>query len=264
MDSHAHLQHPRFDGDVAEVIARAEAAGVERMLVPGWDLPSSEAALRLATRHAPLVQAAVGVHPHHAAELDEAAWARLEALAADRRASAIGEIGIDLFRNLSPPDAQADAFRRQLELAGRRGLPVLVHDRDAHEPVTRALLAWSEEDQGPDPPRGVLHAFSGDAVMARSLVGAGFLISFALPVTFRSAVGPRAAAAELPDGTFLVETDAPYLGPDRERRNEPGTALRVCAELARLRGTTPETLVAPIRGAYDRLTAPRSSARSSC
>lgn len=264
VDSHAHLQHPRFDGDRAEVVARAAGAGIERILVPGWDLPSSEAALELATRHAPLVQAAVGVHPHHAAEVDEAGWAQLEALSADPSATAIGEIGVDHFRNLAPHEAQDDAFRRQLDLAGRRGLPILVHDRDAHEPVTRTLLAWSEEHPGPRAPRGVLHAFSGDAVMARTLVAAGFLISFALPMAFRTAVGPRDAAAELPDGTFLVETDAPYLGPDRERRNEPTTALRVCAELARLRGTTPEALVAPIRGAYDRLTAPRPSARPSC
>lgn len=263
MDSHAHLQHPRFDDDRDGVIDRAAEAGIERILVPGWDLPSSEAALELATRHSPLVQAGVGVHPHHAAELNEAAWAQLEALAADPRASAVGEIGVDHFRTLSPPAVQDDVFRRQLDLAGRRGLPVLVHDRDAHETVTSTLLAWAE-DSGADAPRGVLHAFSGDAAMARRLIGARFLISFALPLAFRTAAGPRAAAAALPDGTFLVETDAPYLGPDRERRNEPTTALRVCAELARLRGTAPETLVAPIRAAYDRLSAPRSYARPSC
>ncbi len=262
MDSHAHLQHARFDSDRDEVLARAAGAGIERILVPGWDLASSEAALELAVRHGPTVQPAVGVHPHHAAEMAESDWVRLEALAADRRVRAVGEIGLDHFRNLSAPEAQLDVFERQLELAGRHGLPVLVHDRDAHAEVTEALVEWSRPIGDRTGPRGVLHAFSGDPAMAERLVAAGFLVSFALPVAFRSAGGPRAAAAVLPEGSFLVETDAPYLGPDRDRRNEPTTALRVVAELARIRATSPETLVAPIREAYERLIASSSGARS--
>jgi TatD DNase family protein len=253
VDSHAHLQHPRFDDDRDEVLGRAAEAGIERILVPGWDLVSSEAALELATRHAPMVAAAVGVHPHHAAELDEGAWARLEALAADPAARAIGEIGLDYFRNLSPPDAQRDVFERQLALAAGRRLPVVVHDRDAHADVTEGLLAWDGGDGRDDRPRGVLHAFSGDAAMASRLADAGFLVSFALPVAFRSAAGPRSAARAVADGAFLVETDAPYLGPDRERRNEPTTVLRVVAEMARVRGVAPDALVGPIRHAYERL-----------
>jgi TatD DNase family protein len=244
------------------VIARAAEAGIERILVPGWDVPSSAAALELAARHGPLVEAAVGVHPHHAAELDDVGWARLEELAAEPGVRAIGEIGLDHFRNLSPPDVQRDAFTRQLALAAERRLPVLVHDRDAHGAVTAGLLAWSAET-ATAAPRGVLHAFSGDVDMAERLVAAGFLVSFALPLAFRSAAGPRAAAAALPAGGFLVETDAPYLGPDRERRNEPATVLRVVAELAWLRGVEPQTLVAPVRAAYEGLTAPRPAARSS-
>jgi TatD DNase family protein len=255
IDSHAHLQHERFDADRDAVIERAAAAGVERILVPGWDLPSSEAALTLAQRHAPLIDAAVGVHPHHAAEMDEAGWDRLAALAVDPWNRAIGEIGIDLFRNLSPPEAQRDAFARQLELAARHGLSVLVHDRDAHAEVTSALLDWS--GRSGHAVRGVLHAFSGDAAMARSLTGAGFVISFALPLAFRSAASPRAAAPMLADGQFMVETDAPYLGPDRAARNEPTTALRVTAELARLRGTEPASLIGPLRSAYDQLVSAR-------
>jgi TatD DNase family protein len=251
VDSHAHLQHERFADDLDEVLERARDAGIERILVPGWDLASSEAALELVERHAPLIAAAVGVHPHHAAELDEGGWQQLAALARDPRASAVGEIGLDYFRNLSPPDVQREAFARQLTMAAEAGLPLLVHDRDAHDDVTDALLAW------PGPPRrevrGVLHAFSGDAAMASRLVGAGFLVSFALPVAFRSAAGPRAAAPVLHGGSFLVETDAPYLGPDRERRNEPVTALRVVAELAALRDATVESLVEPIRATYERL-----------
>jgi TatD DNase family protein len=232
------------------VIARAVEAGIERICVPGWDLASSEAALELASRHPGVIDAGVGVHPHHAAEMDEPAWARLESLATDRRTRAIGEIGLDFHRNLSPPDVQREALGRQLALAAARDLPILVHDREAHEATEAALLAWGG--------RGVLHAFSGDAEMARRIVGAAFVVSFALPVAFGSAIGPRAAAAELPDGAFLVETDSPYLGPDAAGRNEPTTALRVIGELGRLREVDPETLVAPIRAAYERLIGPAS------
>ncbi|HEX7067437.1 MAG TPA: TatD family hydrolase, partial [Candidatus Limnocylindria bacterium] len=114
------------------MLERAVEAGLERILVPGWDIASSEAALELSARYPGLLDAAVGVHPHHARDMDEAAWARLEGLMADSRTRAIGEIGIDHFRNLSPPDVQRAVFDRQLELAGRHGLAVLVHDRDAH------------------------------------------------------------------------------------------------------------------------------------
>lgn len=230
------------------MIARAVEAGIERLLVPGWDLASSETALELAARHPGVVDAAVGIHPHDAASMDEPGWARLEALIGDARTRAVGEIGLDHFRNLSPPATQREAFDRQLALAAERGLPVLVHDRDAHPEVTDALLAWS--GRAGLPARGVLHAFSGDAAMAQQLTGAGFLVSFALPVTFRSAAGPREAARRLTAGTFLVETDSPYLGPDHEARNEPPTVLRVVAELARLRACQPTDLVAPIREAY--------------
>lgn len=224
------------------------AAGLERLLIPGWDLASSEAALELAVRHAPLIDAAVGVHPHDVAGMREQDWDHLEALLADPRTRAVGEIGLDYFRNLSPADVQRHAFERQLAMAAARDLPVLVHDREAHDDVTAALLAWSGRPGHAG--RGVLHAFSGDAGMAVELSAAGFLVSFALPVAFRSAAGPREAAAALGEGRFLVETDAPYLGPGRDRRNEPTTALRVVTELARLRETTPESLVEPIRAAY--------------
>ena len=159
----------------------------------------------------------------------------------------MGEIGLDFFRNLSSPDVQRAAFERQLGVAADRGLPVLVHDRDAHQEVTAALAGW------PGRARGVLHAFSGDAAMAELLVARGFLVSFALPISFRSAVGPRAAAAAIGPETYLLETDAPYLGPDRDGRNEPTTVLRVATEVARLRGIEPQAVANAVRGAYERL-----------
>ena len=253
VDSHCHLQHERFDDDRDAVLERAVEAGIERIMVPGWDLASSRAALELAERHAPLVQAAVGVHPHDAAATDETAWRELETLIADPRCAAVGEIGLDFFRNLSPPDVQREAFDRQLAMAAERGLPVLVHDRDAHEAVRAALAAWSGRPRSRA--RGALHAFSGDAGMAMELTAHGYLVSFALPLSFTRSAGPRSAAAAIRPATFLVETDAPYLGPDREARNEPTTVLRVAAELARLRDADPQALADEVREAYDRLVA---------
>lgn len=253
-DAHCHLQHSAFARDLDAVLERAVATGIERILVPGWDLASSEEALALAARHPGVIDAAVGIHPHHAAEIDEPGWIRFEALARDPAAAAIGEIGLDFFRNLSPPDSQRDAFRRQLALAERLGKPVVVHDRNAHHEIRETLLAWQGRVSAPDGRlRGMLHAFSGDAAMANTLATVGFAISFALPLTFRSASGPRAAAAVLPAGVVLVETDSPYLGPDTRGRNEPTTALRVAAALASLRNTPPQRLAAEVGQAYRRL-----------
>jgi TatD DNase family protein len=212
-----------------------------RIVVPGWDLASSRAALELAESQPGYVEPAVGIHPHHVAQADDSAWAELERLAGEKRVAAVGEIGLDFFRNLSPPDIQREAFVRQLDLARRLGKPVLVHDRDAHSDVTATLLRWAHDGGRPGTP-GVLHCFSGDAEMAASLAAKGFLVSFALPISFRSAVEPRVAASELAEEAILVETDAPWLGPGADRRNEPVTALRVAAQLARLRGTTPDAI----------------------
>ncbi len=235
------------------MLARAAAAGIARLLVPGYDLASSRAAVELARRHA-AIRAAVGIHPHYAATTTDAEWEALESLADEPGVVAISEIGLDYYRNLSPPNVQREAFQRQLSLAAAVQKPVLVHDRDAHLDVRAALLAWAGPGRGAGSPRGVLHAYSGDAALATELAAAGFLISFALPVTFGSAAGPRAAAASLPAGSFLTETDAPWLAPQgRGARNEPTTALRVAAELARLRGSTAEAIAADVAQAFDRL-----------
>lgn len=253
VDSHCHLQDPAFDADRDEVIARARAAGIERLLVPGYDLPSSVAAVELSRRH-PSIHAAVGIHPHFVAAAGEEEWDALARLAGEPEVVAIGEIGLDYYRNLSLPEVQRDGFARQLALATATRRPVLVHDRDAHDDVRAALLGWIGPHRGDGAIRGVLHAFSGDAGMATEMADAGFLVSFALPITFGSARGPRAAASALPSGSFLTETDAPWLAPQgRDARNEPTTALRVAAELARLRGADPQAVAVEVAGAFDRL-----------
>jgi TatD DNase family protein len=235
------------------VIERALATGIERLLVPGYDLESSRAAVALARTHPTTIQAAVGIHPHFASSLTADAWQELAALAAAPDVVAVGEIGLDFYRNLSPPEAQRIAFARQLALAATLGKPVLVHDRDAHAAIRDALLAHrSSVSAGRI--RGVLHAFSGDAEMASALAAAGYLISFAMPVAFRSAAGPRAAARAIPAGSLLTETDSPWLAPGgKGQRNEPTTALRVASELARLRDVSPEMIATEVRQAYDRL-----------
>jgi len=231
------------------VIARAVEAGIGRILVPGYDLPSSRAAVELAAAHPELIDAAVGVHPHFSAAPTSREWDDLAALATDQRVVAVGEIGLDFHRDLSPREAQRAALARQLAMAATVGKPVLVHDREAHDEVRRALLDWTGPGTGRL--RGVLHCFSGHTALAQDLAAGGYLISFALPVSFSSAIGPRAAAAALPEGSYLVETDSPWLAPGGgDQRNEPTTALRVAVELARLRGTTPETIASATAAAY--------------
>lgn len=205
--------------------------------------------MALAAAHPELVDAAVGVHPHFSAAPTPVEWDELAALAADPRVVAVGEIGLDFHRDLSPREAQREALARQLAIAATAGKPVLVHDRDAHDEVRAALLGWTGPGAGRL--RGVLHCFSGDAELASDLATGGYLISFALPVSFSSAVGPRAAAVALSEGSYLVETDSPWLAPGGgDQRNEPTTALRVAAELARLRGSTPEAIASATAAAY--------------
>ncbi len=191
----------------------------------------------------------MGIHPHYVAAASEADWDAIESLAADPGVLAVGEIGLDFYRNLSPPDAQRESFARQLDLAARVGKPVVVHDREAHEEVAVALTAHAARSTTAAVP-GILHAFSGDADMAQALVEAGYLISFAWPVSFSKNVGPRAAAAAIPATHLLVETDSPYLGPATDQRNEPTTVLRTAATLAVLRESTPEIVAAAAAAAY--------------
>jgi TatD DNase family protein len=236
------------------VLERAHAAGLGRILVPGWDRPSSEAALALAAAHPDLLDAAVGIHPHYVAAASEADWAAIETLAAGPDARAVGEIGLDFFRNLSPPDVQRDALARQLELAARTRKPVVVHDREAHAEATAALVAHAHASGLSMP--GILHAFSGDEAMAADLVEAGYLISFAHPVSYPKNLGPRAAAAVIAATALLVETDSPYLAPASDQRNEPTTTLRTATVLAGLRGEEPTQVAASAAGNYRRLVTP--------
>jgi len=241
VDAHAHLDDRAFAADREAVIARAVAAGVSRILTVGVDLPSSRAAVALAENY-PAVYAAVGLHPHDARKWHEATGLELRALAQHPRVVAIGETGLDFYRNLSPREAQIAAFRAQLALADEVGLPVIIHDREAHGEVMAILREWliqvrSPRSAVPPPARGVLHAFSGDLAMAEEISRLGFFIALGGPLTFANARRPMEIARQLPLDRLLIETDCPYLTPEpfRGRRNEPAYVRYVAERLAQIR-----------------------------
>jgi TatD DNase family protein len=231
-DTHAHLHFPDFDDDRDAMLARAREAGVRRMLTIGTDVPTSQAAIDIAGRE-PDVWASVGVHPHDAADADEAVLAEIERLARLPRVVAIGEIGLDFFRNLSPREAQEGVLRRMLDLARRTRKPVVVHCRDAHA-ETLAILAEERVDEL----RGIMHCFSGDVDIARRCLDLGLLISLAGPVTYPNARALPDVARFVPAEGLVLETDCPYLPPQghRGRRNEPAYVAITAARVAELRG----------------------------
>jgi TatD DNase family protein len=231
-DTHAHLHFPGFDEDREAVLARARAAGVRRMVTIGTDAETSRAALALAERHAD-VWATAGVHPHDAAESDAAAQAEVERIAAERRVVAIGEIGLDFFRNLSPPETQERVLRRFLALARRLRKPVVLHCRDAHAEILALLGEERVAEVG-----GIMHCFSGDVAIARRCLDLGLLISLAGPVTYPNARALPDVARFVPGDRLVVETDCPFLPPQgyRGKRNEPAYLTITAARVAELRG----------------------------
>lgn len=268
-DTHCHLADPAYAGDLEAVLARAWEAGLAGMLCVGYDVASSRAAVALAERD-PRIWAAVGVHPHNVAE-EKASRpspgeleAELRVLAGHPRVVALGEAGLDFYRDLSPRPLQRDIFRLQAGLARELGLPLVVHDRDAHDecltvlveyyggagptvppqPVAPATAAGAASVMGAAAalPPGVMHCFSGDRALAESCLGLGFYLSFAGPLTYPKADGARAVAAWIPSDRVFIETDCPYLAPQtrRGRRNEPAYVAEVARTLAAVRGIAPD------------------------
>lgn len=243
VDIGVNLAHDSFDADRDEVIARARAAGVTRMIVTGSTLASSVAAVRLAGTQ-PGLYATVGVHPHHATEVSAADTPQLAALLQAPRAVAVGECGLDFFRDFSPRDRQEEAFRLQLALAMDTGLPVFLHQRDAHGRFVAIL-----DECGKRLPRGVAHCFTGGPDELRDYLDRGLHIGVTGWICDeRRGDALRAAARFLPLDRVMVETDAPYLLPrdlepkPRTRRNEPSHLPHVLHALARLMAVDAERL----------------------
>lgn len=236
IDAHAHLDDRRFAGDLDEVLVRALAAGVERVLSCAEDLASSERNVLIARRH-PSVRIAVGVHPHRAESWSDDVSAMVNRLARDERVVAIGEIGIDLSGRSAPREAQERAFVEQLALARVLDLPVVVHVREAG-PLTRELIDRVGRA------RGMVHCFSEGPDEVDEWMRRGFAVSFAGTVTYPKGEQLRSAAARVPSDRILVETDAPYLAPQARRgqRNEPAFVLDTLAAVAVARGEEPADL----------------------
>ena len=236
IDAHAHLDDRRFSDDLDAVLARAEAAGVERVLSCGGDLASSERSVLIARRY-PSVRIAVGVHPHHAESWSDSVSGMLNRLARDEHVVAIGEIGIDLSGRSAPQEAQETAFLAQLALARSLGLPVVVHVREAG-PLVRSLV---DRAGGA---RGMIHCFSEGPDEVDEWMRRGFAVSFAGPLTYPKNNALRLAAARVSADRLLVETDAPYLAPQVRRgsRNEPAFVLETLAAVAAARGEEPGAL----------------------
>jgi len=238
-DSHCHLQMPAFASDLPDVLERARQDGWEASVVIGMDVPSSRQAVELAFRYEGLY-ATVGMHPHDASRLDAEALAALRTLAKEPRVVAIGETGLDFYRNLSAPALQRKAFREQLALAAEVDLPVVIHARQAQEETFAILRDWSGGQPEARKPFGVLHCFAGDAALAQAYIELGFMISIAGNVTYPNARKLQAAAASAPSESILVETDCPFLAPQsrRGRRCEPAHIRETVEFIAGLRGSS--------------------------
>ena len=240
---------PQFDADRDEVVARALEAGLDAIISPGVDLESSRRAIRLAERY-DQVFATVGFHPHDAQRFDDNACTELSGLCQHRKVVGIGEIGLDFYRDLSPRAAQIEAFTRQLDLAASLGLPVVVHDREAHGETLHCVKLWVDRTTGyVDRPRGVMHCFSGDLALADQYVEMGFLVSIAGPITYPKSDRLALVAGDLGLHHLLIETDAPYLSqvPFRGKRNEPGRVRLVAEAVAARRGISPRDLAEATR-----------------
>ena len=231
IDTHVHLNADQYENDVEEVIARALDAGVSKMIVVGFDRKTINRAMEL-TECYPFIYAVVGWHPVDAIDCTEEDLKWIESLAAHPKVVGIGETGLDYHWDKSPRDIQQEVFRKQIQLAKKVDLPIIIHNRDATADVVRILKEEDAEKVG-----GIMHCFGGSVETAKECIAMNFMISLGGPVTFKNAKMPKEVAAEIPLDKLLIETDAPYLAPHpyRGKRNEPVYVTLVAEEIARLK-----------------------------
>jgi TatD DNase family protein len=264
-DSHCHLDFEAFDHDREHVLERARFAGVVGILNPGVDLENSRQVVGLSASQ-DFVFAAVGIHPNSASSWEDGTLSSLTELARQPKVLAIGEIGLDYYRDRAPRQLQLEIFERQLELAGKMNLPVIIHTRDlspAERQATADALAilaqWQVELAFAQSPLlgcpGVLHSYSGDLDSARMAIEMGFYIGVTGPVTFRNAPDLQNIVAELPVERLLIETDAPFLTPHphRGKRNEPAYVRLVADKIALIQNLEPEEVAQTTTSNADRL-----------
>ncbi|OQY27607.1 MAG: hydrolase TatD [Candidatus Cloacimonetes bacterium 4572_55] len=230
-DTHTHVNHEKYDLDREDTIQRAFDNRVDRLVEVGFDLPSSEAAVTLARRY-PKIYCAIGVHPHDAKTWTPTHLDRLAELAEDENSVAVGEIGLDYHYDLSPRDTQQEVFRTQIRLAQKMDLPIVIHDRDAHEDVMRVLKEENARNV-------LLHCFSGDLEMAKIALKRGYMLAFGGSLTFKKSVAPD-ILAHIPLSEIVIETDCPYLtpAPYRGKRNEPSHILYVAKKVAEVKNVS--------------------------
>ena len=232
IDTHAHLDMGDFDRDRGEVLERAWEQGLAAIITIGIDLESSRQALAL-TKATPPIWATVGLHPHEASAANESVLSELRVLAGDPKVVAVGEIGLDFFRNYSPREHQKDCFRRCLQLAREVSLPIVIHDREAHEETLQILAEEKAWEIG-----GLFHCFSGDWAMARRCLDWNFFLSITGALTYKNGSLLEDVVRRAPIESLLLETDAPFLAPHpfRGKRNEPAYLLHTAARMAEIRG----------------------------
>lgn len=231
IDTHAHLQDKELKPNIEKILLRAQQADVEHIICVGYDLESSYEAVDLARRYSQ-IYAVIGIHPHDARNFNESIQAKLFNLAKEPKVVAIGEIGLDFYRDLSPRDLQKRAFVEQIKMAQELNKPIVIHDRDAHQDVMDII---KQEKAGRY--EGVMHCYSGHFPMALELIKQGFYISFAGPLTFKNNKKAHEVATKLPLEKILIETDCPYLTPEpfRGKLNEPAHVKYVAEKLGQIR-----------------------------
>jgi TatD DNase family protein len=238
IDTHVHLNADQYDEDLQDVIDRALKSKVEKMVVIGFDRKTITRAIDLAERYE-FIYAVVGWHPVDAVDCQAEDLEWIEQLAAHKKVVGIGETGLDYYWDKSPKDIQQDIFRKQIQLAKRVNLPIIIHNREATEDVLSILREEDAQQVG-----GVMHCFGGSVETARESIDMNFMISLGGPVTFKNAKKPKQVATEIPLEHLMIETDAPYLAPHpyRGKRNEPSYVPLVAEEIARLKELPVETV----------------------
>ena len=244
VDTHAHLDFPDFDNDREGLISRLQEEGISAIINVGSTLRGCLAAIDLASQYE-FIYAAVGIHPHHAKEIDTNGFERVKSLLKAKKVVAIGEVGLDFYRNLSPADIQKELFRQFIDLSILSNLPLIIHSRQAEKETLEIL-----EGNSSGKPKGVLHCFSGSEDFLKSCLGLGLYISFTCNITYKKSGHLRDVVKLVPLERLLLETDCPYLSPEglRGKRNEPKNVKILAQFVADLRGCSIEDIAKSTTG----------------